>query len=132
MLLWETVGSVLWFLMDACWMLDWKLAASALVIPCVTANLMVFPYTPRLPAILAVTAAMNCWLAMNVGWMLDDLWDIPSLMTAARVFLVMGLALLLAAFAASRWRPETRAAVLAGFRRLRIQLPRRPGGRDQG
>lgn len=127
MLFWETLGSVLWLLMDGGWMLGWDVAAFALILPCVAANLMVFRHTPRFPAILAVTAAMNCWLGMNVFWMVADLREIPSLLIVARVFLAVACGLLLFAFSSSRWRPEARKAVLARFRRLRIHLPRRPG-----
>jgi hypothetical protein len=127
MLFWETLGSVLWLLMDACWMLGWAFPAAALIAPCLAANLMVFRYTPRTWAIMAVTASMNCWLAMNVVWMVGDLWAVPVLLSAARVFLAVACALLLFAFSHSRWRPEAREAVLAGFRRLRIGLPRRRG-----
>lgn len=127
MLFWETVGSVLWLLMDGCWMLDWGVLAAVLIAPCLAANLMVFRYTPRAWAILAVTASMNCWLAMNVTWMIDDLWTVPALLVTARVFLVVACALLVFAFFHSRWHPEARNAVLAGFRRLRFAMPRRRG-----
>lgn len=127
MLFWETLGSVLWLLMDGGWMLGWEVAAFALILPCVAANLMVFRHTPRVVPVLAVTAAMNCWLGMNVIWMVADLRGMPSLLVVARVFLAAGCGLLLFAFSASRWRPDARAALLARFRRLRVQLPRRPG-----
>jgi len=126
MLFWETLGSVLWLLMDGCWMLEWGVPAAVLIAPCLAANLMVFRYTPRTSAILAVTASMNCWLAMNIAWMIDDLWTVPPLLIAARAFLAVACALLLFAFSNSRWRPEARAAVMAGFRRLRFGLPRKP------
>ena len=124
MMLAETVGSVCWLAMDAAWMLNWRAAATLLAAPSVLAHLLLFRFTPRTAVALAVTASMFCWVGMNAAWMLGDLWTVPALLGGAKLFCATATALLLFAFSKSRWRPEARALLFAGFRRLRLAFLR--------
>jgi hypothetical protein len=126
MLIAETVGSVCWLAMDAAWMLGWRAAATALVVPCLVAHLLLFRYTHRTLVALTVTASMNCWLAMNAAWMLGDIWAVAGLLAAAKLLCGAATALLIVAFSQSRWRPEARLLLFAGFRRLRVAFQARP------
>jgi len=128
----ETVGSVCWLAMDAAWMLNWRAAATALAVPCLVAHLLLFRFTQHTLVALAVTASMNCWLAMNAAWMLGDIWVIATLLAVAKLFCGTATALLMVAFSQSRWRPEARLLLFAGFRRLRLAFQprsRRPANR---
>ena len=116
---WETTGSVLWFAMDAGWMLEVKLVALVLILPTLASNLMAFRYVPALRDKLVV-GAMNCWLAMNVAWMVGDILGVESYHLVAKAFTVLGFVLLLGlAFTAppgaGPWYERLRR-----FRRLRI------------
>jgi hypothetical protein len=122
----ETVGSVCWLAMDAGWMLGWRAAATALIAPCLLAHLLLFRSTPRTVVAVTVTASMNGWLAMNAAWMLGDIWAVPALLAAAKVLCATATALLVVAFSRSRWRPEARLLLFAGFRRLRLAFQPRP------
>jgi hypothetical protein len=60
------------------------------------------------------------WRAMNATWMLGDIWALPALLTAAKALCAAATVLLIVAFSQSRWRPEARLLLFAGFRRLRL------------
>ena len=116
----ETSGSILWFLMDAFWMLEWELGAILLVLPTAITNLWIFRHTEKSVPQMSITAAMNCWVLMNSLWMVDDFKKIPALLITAKIFFVLGLFLLLLAFLKSDWRKEAWQTVMSRFRRLRI------------
>jgi hypothetical protein len=122
----ETVGSVCWLAMDAGWMLGWRGVATALVVPCLAAHLLLFRFTHRTIVAMAVTASMNCWLGMNAAWMLGDIWSIANLLALAKILCVAATVLLILAFSKSRWRPDARLLLFAGFRRLRLAFQDRP------
>lgn len=116
----ETIGSLAWFLMDGCWMLGLGAAARALVLPTVVAHGAAFRYTERSLVDMAVTASVNCWVLMNVLWMIADLEDRPGLLPAARLAFAAGLALLLLAGARTRATGDLLKRTLGRFRRLRM------------
>lgn len=116
----ETIGSVLWFIMDGFWMLNYGLPAKAMIVPTLAVNLLVFRYTTRSFGQTAVVGAMNSWLLMNISWMLSDLDKDPRLLTIARVMFAVGIALLVLAVGRNVMRPQGLTAVLAHFRRLRM------------
>ena len=115
----ETIGSVLWFLMDGFWMLNQPLPAKAMVWPTLAVNLFVFRYTKWSFGQIAIVAAMNCWLAMNVCWMFGDLDKDPQPLAAARVLFFLGVALLALAIGREAVSQRRVTDVLAHFRRLR-------------
>jgi hypothetical protein len=63
---------------------------------------------------------MNCWLVMNIFWMLGDLAKDPRPIAVARVLFVLGSVLLGLAVAWGAMRPERLTKILAHFRRFRV------------
>lgn len=118
LLLVETVGSVLWFLMDGFWMLNQAFAAKLMIVPTLAVNLLVFRYTQRSFSHFAVSAAMNSWLLMNICWMVADLDKDPQALAVARGMFLLGVVLLLAV-ARNASNSEGLSKVLTHFRRLR-------------
>ena len=116
----ETVGSVLWFIMDGFWMLNQALPAKAIALPALLVNLLVFRYTKHSLSQFSVVAAMNSWLVMNICWMVGDLDKDPRPIVAARVMFALGTLLLIVAAGRECMHPERLTKVLAHFRRLRI------------
>lgn len=116
----EAIGSLAWFLMDGCWMLGLGGMARALVLPTVVAHWAAFRYTERSLVDMAVTASVNCWVLMNVLWMVADLEDRPVLLGPARVALGAGIVLLLLAALRARATGDLLKHTLGRFRRLRI------------
>ena len=115
----ETIGSVLWFIMDGLWMLNQALPAKAMVLPTLVVNLWVLRYTKHSFSQFAVVAAMNSWLLMNICWMLGDLDKDPKPLVIARAMFALGMALLAMAVARNAADPERLTKVLSHFRRLR-------------
>jgi hypothetical protein len=116
----ETAASVLWFVMDGCWMMGLATAARALALPALATQLYAFRYTERALEALAVTASVNCWLLMNVFWMFADLGGEPALLAAARVAFGAGVLLLAMAAARERSAAGLLERALTRFRRLRV------------
>ena len=116
----ETLGSVLWFIMDGFWMLNQALPAKAMVLPTLAVNLLVFRYTKHSFGQFSVVAAMNSWLVMNICWMVGDLDKDPRPVAVARVMFALGVVLLTLAVGRDAMHPERLTKVLAHFRRLRI------------
>jgi hypothetical protein len=116
----ETLGSVLWFLMDGFWMLSLAAAAKWMIFPTIAVNLFVFRYTRPVFSQLAVVAAMNSWLAMNIFWMIGDLDKDPNPLGLAKMMFALGLTFLVLAVGRNLFRPRRLVTILAHFRRLRI------------
>ena len=116
----ETVGSVLWFIMDGFWMLNQAMPAKTMVSPTLFVNLLVFRYTKHSFSQFCVVAAMNSWLVMNICWMVGDLDKDPRPVAVARIMFALGMLLLAMAVARDAMHPERLPKVLARFRRLRI------------
>ena len=116
----ETIGSILWFLMDGFWMLNQALPAKAMIFPTLAVNLYVFRYTRRSFSQYAVAAAMNSWLLMNICWMVGDLDKAPGPLAAARAMFALGVIFLASVVARNAMHPERLTKVLAHFRRLRV------------
>jgi hypothetical protein len=116
----EAIGSLAWFLMDGCWMLGLGGVARALVVPTVLAHWAAFRYTERSLVDMAVTASVNCWVLMNVLWMVADLEQRPALLGPARAALAAGIVLLLLAGFRARATGELLKQAFGRFRRLRM------------
>jgi hypothetical protein len=116
----ETVGSVLWFVMDGLWMLNQAALAKGMVLPTLALNLFVFRYTKRSFNQFSVVGAMNAWLLMNIFWMVGDLDKDPRPIEFARAMFWLGLVLLALAIGREATNPDGLAKLLTRFRRLRV------------
>jgi hypothetical protein len=116
----ETIGSLSWFLMDGCWMLGLGGAAYTLVPPTLALHWAAFRYTERSVVEMSVTASVNCWVLMNVLWMVADLDGRSALLVPARLAFAAGLALLLLAGLRARAAGDLLRSALGRFRRLRM------------
>lgn len=116
---WETTGSVLWFSMDACWMLEAGTLALVLIVPTLLSNLATLRYTSARHEKL-VTWAMLCWLAMNIAWMTGEILGLGPLLLVAKVFTALGFLLLIALVISPGDSGRPWYDRLQRFRRLRI------------
>lgn len=89
----EDISSMLWFLMDVCWMSDQDTLAAILIVPTVYSTLIMFWHADYHLTKVLVAIATNCWLLMNVCWMLPDItsagWA-PYVSWLRWVFLIIG------------------------------------------
>ena len=96
--------------------------ARALALPTLAAHWAAFRYTERSVVELAVTGSVNCWVLMNVLWMIADLDHRPALLAGARLAFAAGLGLLVLAGVRARAAGELLRKTLGRFRRLRVPL----------
>ena len=115
----ETAGSIAWFTMDACWMLGAESLALVLAVPTIILNLVVFRYLRRTWPSGLVSGAMVAWACMNVLWMLHDFRHIGWCLVAGKVFLALGVLLIVVAVLLGR--SEALRTLFARFRRLRLR-----------
>lgn len=107
----DPVNSVTWFLMDALWMckLAWPAYAFATLTVVTGLWLLVLGWRQKRGLLLA-DLGLNCWIAMNVVWMVADLNGYPPPLGIAVPLAVMGAVFL----AVAAWHSQD-------IRRLRIR-----------
>lgn len=110
----DTVNSVAWFLLDACWMLGAPQVGYCFVLPTVGTGLLLL-YIEKRPSVICINLAINSWIWMNLLWMMSEIHDVPALLTAARAFFGLGVIFIFAAISLSRSFSET----FSHFRRFR-------------
>jgi hypothetical protein len=98
----ETSASIVWFAMDACWMLGLRSAATLLALPTVALAVLVLRFVPRTRSSWLVNAAVAAWTCMNTLWMLHDLKVMDWALPAGRGFLALGVVLVAAALLVDR------------------------------
>ena len=69
----DDISSMLWFLMDVCWMSDQDTLAAILIIPTIYSTMIMFWYADYHMTKVLVAIATNCWVLMNVCWMIPDI-----------------------------------------------------------
>ncbi len=114
----DTVNSVSWFLLDACWMLGAPTLGYFFAAPTVATGLLLL-YVERRPAVTCINLAINSWILMNLFWMMSEATSTPALLLAARVCFGLGVGFILAAVAKSENLKET----FSHFRRFRLLKP---------
>lgn len=119
LLLVETAGSIVWFAMDASWMLNLRIAAVVLAVPTVLLNVLVVPFSPRGWPSWLVSGAMASWACMNVVWMTHDMKLTTWGLAGAKGFLALGVLLLAGALFLGR--ADATQVLLTRFRRLRLR-----------
>lgn len=117
----ETAGSVVWFLMDASWMWELEPVALALSVPTLLLNGAAIAWTERKFLPMAVAVTIETWVLMNVLWMTAEMLHVAALLRAAQVASGLGVALMVVALAKSGLRDEVVRVVLRRFRRLRLR-----------
>lgn len=115
----ETWGSLFWFLTDACWLFEWKVALFVFALPTIAFNILVFKFIKRTWANIWVTTGMNAWVVMNILWAWGDLDNLPQLVSWAKVFCILGVLCLL--ISPIKGCAEARGALGRYFRRLRMK-----------
>jgi hypothetical protein len=111
----DTINSVSWFLMDAFWMLAVPAAAYPLILPTVVSGLLLL-YVEKRRSVTFINVAINCWIWMNVAWMIGDLSGDRPYLLASRCLFVAGLLAIAGAVASTRNVSET----FSHFRRFRF------------
>lgn len=115
----ETWGSLFWFLTDACWLFELKIALLLFALPTIALNMLVFKFINKTWANIWVTAGMNAWVFMNILWAWGDLDALPQFIGWAKVLCLFGLLCLL--ISPIKGYADARSALGRYFRRLRVK-----------
>ena len=93
--LWETFGSVLWFLLDGSWMLDWRMMVTVLIVPTILCNFLTLFYLEKSDGSVLSGITVNSWLLMNVFWILGDMYHVGFAPLWAKITFWSGVGILL-------------------------------------
>ena len=118
----ETTFGLSWFILDGSWLMNWRWLAYPVMVIAVASALARFIWLEKERVAIHVAASECAWLAMNAFWIVGDFEKIPWCITAAKIFLVLGLLILAKAYLLSRDRVQN--LILRPIRRLRF-LPHR-------
>ncbi len=92
----DTINSVAWFFMDAFWMLGLAKVGLFFIIPTVLTGLCLL-WLEKRPVLFKINVGINCWILMNVTWMLSDAYKMPRLLGYSRGMFVVGVLFIAAA-----------------------------------
>ena len=80
----ETLGTIFWLLTDFFYIWELKVPLLLVAIPTICfLSLVLFKYSENFSALLA-NLAMLGWALMSVFWALEDLWQMPYMLTLAK------------------------------------------------
>ena len=112
----DTLNSLSWFLMDACWMMGIYSLAFGLA-PLVWITALALFLVDRRPSISAINAGIMAWVCMNITWMVSDLGNKHFWLLVSKIFFVLGvLAIALAVILSDNLRHT-----FSHFRRFRLK-----------
>jgi hypothetical protein len=111
----DPINSASWFLMDIAWAAQFEPAAYPLMALTALSGAALLP-AERKRGLIWINAALNCWIWLNVLWMVSDLRKINSLRIVALG--VGGLGIILVVIGVFR-SPDLQRT-LAHFKRLRL------------
>lgn len=113
----DSVNSVLWFCMDASWLMGWKFSAYILIVPVIITGVLTLVSTEKRADVFFSIFALNCWILMNAFWMVGDIESMPSLLVCSKVFFGIGFfCIILSVIISGDWRNA-----LSSFKRIRIK-----------
>lgn len=113
----DSLNSAMWFLMDAAWMFHWDVLAYIMIIPVVITGIAAIVVAEKVAHIIFIYLALNCWIFMNVFWLIGDLQSISSLLTVSKTFFFIGVFMIIV----SLLIPGNRKKTLSAFRRFRVK-----------
>jgi hypothetical protein len=112
----DTVNSFSWFLMDASWMLQMQEISMAMILPTLLSAIFLC-YIEKRKSVTYINLAIVSWITMNVSWMFSENFSNEAFLTAAKIFFLIGVALIIMAVLSSRNISET----FSHFKRFRIK-----------
>ena len=88
----ENFHVVLWLFKDVCWVQDWKIAGTVMLVPTLLMAAWIAWRSRADLSELLHCLAVVCWIAANGTWMLGEFYCGDCTRPLALVFFVMGLA----------------------------------------
>ncbi|MDX2001340.1 MAG: hypothetical protein SFW35_02850 [Chitinophagales bacterium] len=88
----ENFHILLWLVKDTCWLKDWQLAGTIMIVPTLLAALHITWLARKEATDLYHNLAVCCWIIANTIWMLGEFYCDDCTRPYAQVFFFMGLA----------------------------------------
>lgn len=113
----DGLNSAMWFLMDGCYLFEWKTGAYLLILPVILSAIFSLFSGEKRADVFFATLALNIWILMNCFWLVGDLEAIPVLIIVAKILFFVGVLLVVASMIlAGDWRKT-----VSSFKRMRIK-----------
>jgi hypothetical protein len=113
----ESLGTIIWFLMDFVWMCGYNRIALALAIPAIILLIgACVKYNGKSKSELYALTASVFWFLMNFCWISSEIIEKDAYLIAAKLSFFIGCVFLFLTFRASRKEKEP-----VDFKRLKIK-----------
>jgi hypothetical protein len=112
----DSVNSVSWFLMDACWMLQAEKISVMMIVPTILSGIFLV-YIEKRVSVTFINLAILSWICMNVSWMFSEVLNLSSYLVMAKTFFGVGCLFILLAVIKSNSVSDT----FSHFKRFRIK-----------
>jgi len=120
----ETLGSVLWLIMDRCWIQEDAQLAMWLAYPAIFVNFISFFYVEKRVVFLYISLVTNFWVLMDVFGMFGEFKEIGNFYLISDLFFLSSMVLVclvfLRFFSSDKSEIELLFFALSKFRRLRV------------
>jgi hypothetical protein len=112
----DTVNSISWLMMDACWMFEASTLYFMMIVPTVLSGLFLC-YIERNRSLTMINIAIFNWICMNISWMFSDTFNDPAYLIMAKIFFIFGILFILFAVLTSKNVSDT----FSHFKRFRMK-----------
>ena len=82
----ENIHIPLWLFKDTCWMLQFKLAGTILIVPTVSIALLIAWKTRHHRELFLPNLAVACWISANSIWMAGEFFEWPFRLPSLLLF----------------------------------------------
>lgn len=89
---WENIHIPLWLLKDTCWMMEWKILGTILIVPTISVAILLSIRTHKSSDWL-INLAILCWISANAFWMCCEFYLNNEYKSLASIPFIMGLTL---------------------------------------
>ena len=87
----ENFHILLWLLKDLCWVADWKIVGTIMIVPTIAVALYITIIARRSYSELMHNLAVVCWICANSVWMVGEFFFDDGTRKPAMLFFLTGL-----------------------------------------
>lgn len=87
----ENFHILLWLLKDLCWVADWKVVGTIMIVPTIAMAVYITIIARRSYSELMHNLAVVCWICANSIWMVGEFYFDDGTRLPAMVFFALGL-----------------------------------------
>ena len=110
----DNIHVLLWLIKDTCWMLEWKVLGTAMIVPTIAVAIYIAARTTK-ETIFWVNLAICFWITANAYWMVCEFVEIEEYRNFAGIPFSLGLMSMFVYYTRRETRGRRRRAVAAGL-----------------